>query len=358
MKLNEFDSSFVFGSENFKPLKLISEGGFGSVWTVSRTTTTPTKQKTQKDQKELVCKFGLQSDALTTEMETVQYVHTRMQEIGGKLKEFLKIPNMPDHGSCKIQSKSIQYMIMDRYGKDLSHIRNMYFSNELNRIYAILRAGLTILKGLYVMHVYLKLVHGDIKPQNFLFEELELHSASTDRIVFIDLGLTRPLKEKFIRTSGINGTRSFASIHVHKKYLPTPRCDIESLCYMLLHFIDHQLPWNKRLKDEFPKNNHTAAAAKSERAQAREKTRKEAIVLNEKRALKQRISEGRFASQGELILSDLLYAVFHMHAVPCGNTYKALCRYFYLTLRKLQSFASTHEQNSIQSFQKSTRRRR
>lgn len=345
MKLNEFDSTFVFGSDNFKPLKLISEGGFGSVWSVV--------SQNHKGQ-ELVCKFGLQTDALTSEIKTVQYVHTRMREIGGKLQDFLKIPKMPDHGSCKIQSKNIQYMIMQRYGKDLSHIRNMYFSNELNRIYAILRSGLTILKGLYVMHVYLNLVHGDIKPQNFLFEELELRAASTDRIVFIDLGLTRELKRRFVRTSGINGTRSFASIHVHKKYLPTPRCDIESLCYMLLHFIDHQLPWNKRLKNEFPKNQ---TAAKSERAQAREKTRKEAIVLNEKRALKQRISEGRFASQGELILSDLLYAVFHMHAVPSADTYKALCKYFYLTLRKLQSFASSHE-NSVQSFQKSTHRKR
>ncbi len=349
MKLNEFDSSFVFGSGNFKPLKLISEGGFGSVWSV--TTTQPSTNQKQ----ELVCKFGLQNDALTSEIETVDYVHKRMHEIGGKLQNFLKIPRMPDHGTCKIQSKNIQYMIMERYGKDLSHIRNMYFSNELNRIYAILRSGLTILKGLYVMHVYLKLVHGDIKPQNFLFEELDLRAASTDRIVFIDLGLTRPLKEKFVRTSGINGTRSFASIHVHKKYLPTPRCDIESLCYMLLHFIDHQLPWNKRLKDEFPKNQSN----KSQRAQLREKTRKEAIVLNEKRALKQRISEGRFASQGELILSDLLYAVFHMHALPNGDTYKALCRYFYLTLRKLQSFASSHEQShSVKSFQKSTHRKR
>lgn len=349
MKLNEFETSFVFGSENFKPLKLISEGGFGSVWTVT------SQSNKSSSCEQLVCKFGLQPDALTSEIKTVEYVHTRMRQIGGKLQDFLKIPQMPDHGSCKIQTKNIQYMIMQRYGKDLSHIRNMYFSNELNRIYAILRSGLTILKGLYVMHVYLQLVHGDIKPQNFLFEELDLKSASTDRIVFIDLGLTRELQKKFVRTSGINGTRSFASIHVHKKYLPTPRCDIESLCYMLLHFIDHQLPWNKRLKDEFPKNQ---AASKSVRAQAREKTRKEAIVLNEKRALKQRISEGRFASQGELILSDLLYAVFHMHAVPSADTYKALCKYFYLTLRKLQSFASTHEQNSVQSFQKSTHRKR
>ena len=345
MKLNEFDSNFVFGKGNFKPLKLISEGGFGSVWSIS------------SQSQNLVCKFGLCMDALTTEIETVEYVHKRMHEIGGKLKDFLKIPRMPDYGSCKLQSKNIQYMVMERFGKDLSNIRNMYFSNELNRIYAILRAGLTILKGLYVMHVYLKLVHGDIKPQNFLFEELEQTSASTDRIIFIDLGLTRPMKEKFVRTSGINGTRSFASIHVHKKYLPTPRCDIESLCYMLLHFIDHQLPWNKRLKDEFPKNNQTE---KSARAQAREKTRKESIVLNEKRALKQRIGEGRFASQGELILSDLFYAVFHMHHVPDGNTYKALCKYFYLTLRKLQSFASSHEasSNSVKSFQKPTHRKR
>ncbi len=343
MKLDEFGANFVFGSEQYKPTKLISEGGFGSVWAVHPKGSQPTSTT-------YVCKFGLQGDALTTEIKTVEYVHKRMEEIGGKLQDFLKVPKMPDSGSCKIQTKNLQYMVMERYGKDLSHIRNMYFSNELNRIYAILRSGLTILKGLYVMHVYLKLVHGDIKPQNFLFENQDLRAASTDKIVFIDLGLTRELKEKFVRTSGINGTRSFASIHVHKKYLPTPRCDIESMCYMLLHFIDHQLPWNKRLKEEFPKNQ---GGAVSSRKEAREKNRKEQIVLNEKRALKERISSGRFASQGELILADLFYAVFHMHAVPDASTYKALCKYFYLTLRKLQSFASsnTTSSNSVKNFQ-------
>lgn len=342
MKLSDFQSDFVFGQQQqYKPLKLISEGGFGSVWSVA--------PKGSTDENVWVSKFGLQADALTTEIDTVKFVHKRLNEIGGKLQDFLKVPRMPDSGSCKINSKTIQYMVMERFGKDLSHIRNMYFSNELNRIYAVLRAGLTILKGLYVMHVYLKLVHGDIKPQNFLFENLELRSSSTDKIVFIDLGLTRKLQEKPVRTSGINGTRSFASIHVHKKYLPTPRCDIESLCYMLLHFIDHQLPWNKRLKDEFPKNMN----GKSERAQAKEKAQKEQLVLIEKRALKERISSGRFASQGELILADLFYAVFHMHSVPDANTYKALCRYFYLTLRKLQSFASSSSSSSgsVQNFQ-------
>lgn len=346
MKLSDFSTDFVFGQQpQYKPTKLISEGGFGSVWSVT--------QKGSTDETQWVSKFGLQNDALTTEIDTVKHVHKRMKEIGGKLQEFLKVPRMPDSGVCKIGSKNLQYMVMERFGKDLGHIRNMYFSNELNRIYAVLRAGLTILKGLYVMHVYLKLVHGDIKPQNFLFEAQDLRAASTDKIVFIDLGLTRELKPEHIRTSGINGTRSFASIHVHKKYLPTPRCDIESLCYMLLHFIDHQLPWNKRLKDEFPKNN-----AKSERAQAKEKTQKENLVLIEKRALKERVGSGRFASQGELILADLFYAVFHMHSVPDANTYKALCKYFYLTLRKLQSFASsTSSSSNVQNFQSTHKRR-
>jgi hypothetical protein len=119
---------------------------------------------------------------------------------------------------------------------------------------------------------------------------------------------------------------------------------------MLLHFIDHQLPWNKRIKNEFPKNITT----KSEKAAAREKTQKEHLVLIEKRALKERISSGRFASQGELIMADLLYAVFHMRSVPDVNTYKALCRYFYASLRKLQSFANT---SSVQNFEKSHKRK-
>ncbi len=309
-----------FKGNSYKPRTLISEGGFGSVWNLDSPT--------------YVCKFALERDALVSEIKTHSYVEQHVKRLGGKSKNYIKIPSVIGEGICMVDGKPVQYMIMEKFGPDLASIRKFDFTSELNRVFAIIRAGLTILKGLYAMHVFFQLVHGDIKPQNFLFKSDRPDDCTTDSLVFIDLGLTRPVRRENIATSGINGTRSFASIHVHKKYLPTPRCDIESLCYVLLQFIDHQLPWNKRLKELFPKRKLSEAEA------AVEKSRKEKFVLSEKRALKQRISEGRFASQGELILSDVFYAVFHMHSVPEPKTYKALCKHFYSTLRNLQRLNS------------------
>lgn len=315
-----------FGGVTYKPSTLISEGGFGSVWNLQPSSKSGTGA--------YVCKFALERDSLVSEIKTHSYVERHVKRLGEKLKNYIRIPCVVGEGVCTIKEKPVQYMIMEKFGKDLSSIRKFEFSSELNRVFAIIRAGLTILKGLYAMHVYFQLVHGDIKPQNFLFKTDRPEDCTTDSLVFIDLGLTRPVRRENIATSGINGTRSFASIHVHKKYLPTPRCDIESLCYVLLQFIDHQLPWNKRLKELFPKRKLSEAEA------AVEKSRKEKFVLSEKRALKERISEGRFASQGELILSDVFYAVFHMPSVPEPKTYKALCKHFYRTLRDLQRLNS------------------
>ncbi len=332
------DGSLVFQIENdrFIPSELINEGGFGSVWELK------VQRKKAGDTHSLAIKFALEPDALTSEIKTHQYFETQLQRIGGKVSQQIRIPKLIQQGVVQIDGKDVQYFIMEKFGKDLSSIKNLYFTNELSRIYAILHAGLSILKGLYVMHLYMKLVHGDIKPQNFLFQDSDF---TTDKLVFIDLGLTRPIRKDNVLTSGINGTRSFASIHVQKKYLPTPRCDIESLCYMLLHFIDHQLPWNKKLKEKFPK----VTKKRSDSDIALEKIKKEKFVLMEKRALKQRIQESRFASQGELILADLLYAVYHMPTVPESKTYKALCKHFYYTLRHLQSISSNSSSSSSTS---------
>ncbi len=321
------DGSFCFGARGvYYPNKLISEGGFGSVWTIN--------------QPGLVCKFGLSEGALGNEVKILTQIHERIQQLPG-LQRYIRVPQIVEAGVCHFEGKPMEFFVMERFGPDLSKLRDLAFTTELNRVYAVLRAGVQILKGLYSMHVYMNLVHGDVKPSNFLFKTKELSAATTHDLVFIDLGLARPVRTKNTSSSGINGTRSYASIHVQKKYLPTPRCDLESLGYMLLHFIDHSLPWNREIRKRFRKNKTSSSnddAAPEEDGLA-EKIAKEKIALAQKRLLKKRVLENRCETEGENILAEYFYAVFHMHIVPDTKTYKLLSGILYNTLKSLQDIA-------------------
>ena len=327
--------------KNYYTTRLINEGGFGAVY--------------ELDDSSLVCKISLNEDeSMKTEMEILENFTKRMS-IQKHLKDYIRIPKIIEYGNCLVEGKKREYIIMEKLGADLSNLRDITFTTELNRIYAILRAGLKILKGLYIFHKYFNYVHGDIKPSNFLFIEQNLQEASTDDIAFIDLGLARPIRNKIIQTSGINGTRTYSSIHVQKNFLPTPRCDLESLGYVLLGFIDQILPWNKEIKTYMKR-----VKKDKDTVEAEIKIRKEQISLGQKRKLRDRIIHENFKTDGESILSEYLYTVYHLPPIPEQRMYKTLCRTFYRILNSLQSVAldsyeETHFKKNYKQFHKSHR---
>ncbi|KAI5899215.1 kinase-like protein [Schizophyllum commune H4-8] len=100
-----------------------------------------------------------------------------------------------------------------------------------------------------VQHMHSRnLVHGDIKPGNFLFD-----LRPTGLIKIIDFGCTRPYRDPISlahkpesRSSRFLGTRSYASIHMHYHYRPSRRDDMESLAYTVLALLCDGLPWHKR----------------------------------------------------------------------------------------------------------------
>ncbi len=314
------DGSFVFGIHNrYIPKRLINEGGFGSVWELANP--------------KMVCKFSLKS-SLESEAQIMDSIHERIKK-QTNLKEYIQIPRVFEYGTCMYENERKEYIVMERLGNDLSILKSIHFSSELNRIYAILRAGVKILKGLYVMHIYMKYIHGDVKPSNFLFRDLDISKVTTDDIVFIDLGLVRPVRKRDQLTSGLNGTRSYASIHVHKHYLPTPRCDLESLGYMLLGFIDHQLPWNKEIKKmRNNKSNNSSDEEKSDEL----KFQKEQICLGKKREFRDRILHENLDSVGENMLADYFYLVYNLPIVPEVKSYKILSHSLYKVLNRLQTY--------------------
>ena len=313
--------NYRFGiRKTYTTQKLINEGGFGVVY--------------QLDDPGLVCKFSIEENdiSLQQEIDIFELIQKRC-DVQKFLKNYIRIPKIIEYGNCYMNDKNISYIVMEKLGPDLTNLKDITFTTELNRIYAILRAGLKILKGLYVLHKYFNLVHGDIKPSNFLFEKTRLQDVDTDEIAFIDLGLAKPVHKKIIQTSGINGTRSYSSIHVQKNFLPTPRCDLESLGYVLLHFIDHVLPWNQEIKNYIKKNPQL------KKNPEQLKIKKEHISLGQKRFLRDRIIKEKYNTDGELLLADYFYIIYNLSSVPEQKVYKTLCKFFYDTLKKLQKIA-------------------
>ena len=90
-----------------------------------------------------------------------------------------------------------------------------------------------------------KLIHRDIKPDNFMFD------FSNEPVLYlIDFGFCK----KYIEDSGahiceksgkeIMGTINYISINIHNGIEASRRDDLESLAYILLQVLDGDLPWN------------------------------------------------------------------------------------------------------------------
>lgn len=93
-----------------------------------------------------------------------------------------------------------------------------------------IKAGRFMLKAVKALHQN-KLIHRDIKPDNFMFDE-------NGKAYLIDLGLCK----QFIRNgkhvpprprTSVIGTVNYISVNIHNMEEPSRRDDVESVCYVL-----------------------------------------------------------------------------------------------------------------------------
>lgn len=165
------------------------------------------------------------------------------------------------------------YVVMQLQGKNLAELRRSQPRGAFS-LSTTLRLGVQILKGIESIHS-VGFLHRDIKPVSYLISVYVLSSDcmtnfanflqsnfsmgrlpfNNRRVYMLDFGLAR----QYTTTSGevrcpraaagFRGTVRYASINAHRNREMGRHDDLWSLFYMLVEFVNGQLPWRK-IKDK------------------------------------------------------------------------------------------------------------
>lgn len=153
------------------------------------------------------------------------------------LKNIQGVPSVKWYGKDEIN----YYMVIDLLGPSLQKIKEHRGAFSLD---ITLQIGIKIVNLLKSIHE-MGLVHRDIKPDNFLFG---LEERKT-QLYLIDFGFCKSYLDnnknhiEMNRTTNLIGSQTYASINAHNFIELSRRDDLESLCYMLIYFINGDLVW-------------------------------------------------------------------------------------------------------------------
>ncbi|KAL1502447.1 hypothetical protein ABEB36_007588 [Hypothenemus hampei] len=142
------------------------------------------------------------------------------------------------------------YVVMQLQGRNLAELRRAQPRAAFS-LSTTLRLGLQILKAIETIHS-VGFLHRDIKPSNFSMGRLPYNCR---KVYMLDYGLARQYTTATgeVRApraaAGFRGTVRYASINAHKNKEMGRHDDLWSLFYMLVEFVNGQLPWRK-VKDK------------------------------------------------------------------------------------------------------------
>ncbi|XKL64877.1 hypothetical protein PGB90_004963 [Kerria lacca] len=214
--------------ERWKVLKKIGGGGFGEIYEVL--------------------------DDVTNELVALKVESSRQPKQVLKMEvAVLKKLQGREH-ICRFigcgRNDRFNYVVMQLQGKNLAELRRAQPRGAFS-LSTTLRLGLQILKAIESIHE-VGFLHRDIKPSNFSMGRLPMNCRT---VYMLDFGLARQYTTSSgeVRTprsaAGFRGTVRYASLNAHKNKEMGRHDDLWSLFYMLVEFVNGQLPWRK-IKDK------------------------------------------------------------------------------------------------------------
>ncbi|XP_013416788.1 uncharacterized protein LOC106178225, partial [Lingula anatina] len=138
------------------------------------------------------------------------------------------------------------YVVMSLQGKNLAELRRGQPRGCFS-LSTTLRLGAQILRAVENIHD-VGFLHRDVKPSNFAMGRT---TSTCKKVYMLDFGLARQYTNSAgeVRSpraaAGFRGTVRYASINAHKNKEMGRHDDLWSLLYMLVEFVNGQLPWRK-----------------------------------------------------------------------------------------------------------------
>ena len=141
--------------------------------------------------------------------------------------------------------KKYKVFIMDLLGPSLDKFFKI--NNKLN-LETSLFLGEQMVRRLEYLHSK-NYIHRDIKPNNFLLGRYN-RKFNDNNLYIIDFGLSKEYRDKktnkhydYNESSKFVGTPRYASVNTHLGIRQSRRDDLESVAYILIYFLNGDLPW-------------------------------------------------------------------------------------------------------------------
>ena len=208
--------------KHYKLRKKIDEGSFGKIYMASNIDA--------KEKEKYAVKLE-SKDLSRSLLEIEAYVLNKIKAFG--------IPELKIYG----YNSDYNILMMELLGSSLEKL----FQSQ-NKSFSLKTAcmlGIQMIDRLEYLH-YRKLVHRDIKPDNFVIGR----GAKSHIVYILDFGLakkywssTHQCHIPFKTGKKLTGTPKYASINTLSGYEQSRRDDLESVGYILIYFLRGSLPW-------------------------------------------------------------------------------------------------------------------